>query len=213
MTGNQMLVRILFIHWTLKLNGLACFGVGAMNQKSLDITDTEVAEGLLTKSKRIMYRDPANHNEHYLLGAYQKDRGSQLLVVLESNTNKESVCSLFSLHCHGQRDAQTDKLLRALQAQVGEARTERERTTQLATTRTQVTTTRPAVEPTMLAVVKQDSSVAGQEKEKTTEEEAAVQKEKDDDEEANKPSTAATRATDFAIKKLSSVCPGSDSPK
>ncbi len=118
---NKMITRMLFIHWTLKLNGLACIGVGDMNEKNWDITDVEVARGLVTKpSKTVMYRDPANRNEHYLLGAYKKDCGTKLLVVLESLTYRESVCSLFNLHCHGQRDHQTDKLLRALQTHVGE---------------------------------------------------------------------------------------------
>ncbi len=121
-TSDKKAVKMLFIHWTLKLNGLVCCGAGDVNDK-MDITDVEVAQALAhVPSKHIMYRDPANQNELLNLGCYQKDGGTQILVVLESDTNKESVCSLFNLHCHGKREKRADKLLNALQTYIQETK-------------------------------------------------------------------------------------------
>ncbi len=118
--SNKMAVKLLFIHWTLKLNGLVCCGAGDVAEQMF-ITDAEVAQALAhLPTKTIMYRDPANQNEVLNLKGYQKDGGSKILVVLESDTNEESVCSLFDLHCHGKSDRRTDKLLSALQTYIAE---------------------------------------------------------------------------------------------
>ncbi len=147
---NKFALKIFFIHWSMKLKGLICYGVGnTFRNEGQDLADRDVAVALTDQMRShgnhatnnkswpnilgglsccaegaypnnltprtLIYRYPAEDDERYCLGWYVKNRGHNILVVLECTTHKECAYTLFDLKCVGNKDDKLDKLFDVLQ--------------------------------------------------------------------------------------------------
>ncbi len=115
---SKIALKVLFIHWSLKLNGLVCNGIGdKVRAGGANLTDKELVEALSSQTsspRSITYRYPQGNNETICFGFYYKRRGTNLFVVLESTDRQMCVYSDFDLKCLGDRDSKVVQLFQFL---------------------------------------------------------------------------------------------------
>ncbi len=115
---DQVAIKIGFLHVTLRRNNMECCGITDDTENVGDaLPEEQVAKNLpdAAKKRMMIYRD-RNDKTIFLLGLFPKNKGKNLLLVLEHPEAKQTLHAIIDLNTRGERETKLEEMLKTLQS-------------------------------------------------------------------------------------------------